>query len=32
MMPVYDALYQWAMNVEDQTVEHHNWMPKEIGR
>jgi hypothetical protein len=31
MMPVYDALYEWAMSVENKSVEHHNWTPKDIG-
>jgi rhodanese-related sulfurtransferase len=32
MMPVYDALYEWAISVENKSVERHNWSPKEIGR
>ncbi len=31
MMPVYDALYEWAISVENKSVERHNWSPKEIG-
>jgi rhodanese-related sulfurtransferase len=31
MMPVYDALYEWAISVENKSVEHHNWTPKDIG-
>jgi rhodanese-related sulfurtransferase len=27
MMPVYDALYEWAITVEKKSVEHHNWKP-----
>jgi rhodanese-related sulfurtransferase len=27
MMPVYDALYEWAITVENKSVEHHNWKP-----
>jgi rhodanese-related sulfurtransferase len=30
MMPVYDALYEWAISVENKSVELHSWMPKEI--
>jgi rhodanese-related sulfurtransferase len=32
MMPVYDALYEWAITVEDKSVEHHNWTPKDVGQ
>jgi rhodanese-related sulfurtransferase len=32
MLPVYDALYEWAKSVENKSVERHNWTPKEIGR
>jgi rhodanese-related sulfurtransferase len=32
MMPVYDALYEWALTVEARTVEKHNWTPEESGR
>jgi rhodanese-related sulfurtransferase len=32
MMPVYDALYEWAISVENKSVEHHNWTPKESGQ
>jgi rhodanese-related sulfurtransferase len=27
MLPVYDALYEWAITVENKSVEHHNWKP-----
>jgi rhodanese-related sulfurtransferase len=27
MLPVYDALYEWAIAVENKSVEHHNWKP-----
>jgi rhodanese-related sulfurtransferase len=27
MLPVYDALYEWAIAVEDKSVEHHSWTP-----
>jgi rhodanese-related sulfurtransferase len=32
MLPVYDALYEWAKSVENKSVERHNWTPKDIGR
>lgn len=32
MMPVYDALYEWAKTVESKTVEQHNWTPKDVGQ
>ncbi len=32
MMPVYDVLYEWAISVENKSVERHNWSPKDIGQ
>jgi rhodanese-related sulfurtransferase len=32
MLPVYDALYEWAKSVENKSVERHNWKPESIGR
>jgi rhodanese-related sulfurtransferase len=32
MMPVYDALYEWAISVENKSVERHNWTPKDPGQ
>jgi rhodanese-related sulfurtransferase len=32
MLPVYDALYEWAISVEEKTVELHNWLPEGNGR
>jgi rhodanese-related sulfurtransferase len=32
MMPVYDALYEWTISVENKSVERHNWTPKDTGR